>query len=92
MLLLADDLVFVGDIIGHIQCLLDNLLIFCRKWGPHVNLDKTKFMAFGNGGIVKKNEFVYFDGKRIALSPHYKYLGLLMSSRLCWTPAQTTLA
>ena len=92
MLLYADDLVLLGDIVGHIEQLLDNLSLFCKKWGLTVNMDKTNFMVFRNGGIVKNNERVYFDGKRIALSPYYKYLRLIMSTRLSWTPAQRTLS
>ena len=92
MLLYADDLVIMGDRIGHIQCLLDNLSLYCSKWGLSVNMEKTKFMVFRNGGIVKSNEKVYFYGNKIEQSSYYKYLGLLISSRLSWSPAQRTLS
>ena len=92
MLLYADDIVLVGDNIGHIQKLLNNLSIFSRKWGLKVNMVKTKFMVFRNGGIVKANEKVYYNGERIKTVSYYKYLGLIMSTRLSWTPAQKTLS
>ena len=92
MLLFADDLVLLGDNVGHVQQLLNNLSEFCSKFGLSVNLEKTKFMVFRNGGIVKDNEKVYLDGKRIPLASYYKYLGVIISSRLSWTPAQKTLS
>ena len=88
LLLYADDIVLVGDNIGHVQKLLDNLSTFSRKWGLNVNMDKTKFMVFRNGGIIKKNEKVYYNGVQIKTVSYYKYLGLIMSTRLSWTPAQ----
>ena len=54
MLLYADDVVLMADNIGHLQHSLDNLASFCNKWGLTVNMEKTNFMAFRNGGIVKK--------------------------------------
>ena len=49
-------------------------------------------MVFRNGGIVKKYENVYFDGEKIENVSYYKYLGLTISTRLSWNPAQRTLA
>ena len=91
MLLHADD-VLLADNVGHLQESLDNLASFCIKWGLTVNMDKTNFMAFRNGGVVKKNEKVYFNGEKVKSTPHYKYLGVVMSARLSWSPAQKTLA
>jgi hypothetical protein len=92
MLLYADDIVLVGDNIGHVQKLLDNLSLFSRKWGLKVNMDKTKLMVFRNGGIIKGVEKVYYNGERIKAVSYYKYLGLIMSTRLSWSPAQKTLS
>ena len=92
MLLYADDVVLMADNIGHLQHSLDNLASFCNKWGLTVNMEKTNFMAFRNGGIVKKNERVYLNGENVKSTPYYKYLGIVMSTRLSWSPAQKTLA
>ena len=56
MLLYADDIVIIGDKIGFVQKTLDELSVFCRKWGLKVNLSKTKLLVYRNGGIVKDNE------------------------------------
>ena len=92
LLLFADDLVLFGDNIGHLQELLDNLHFFCKRWGLVVNMSKTKFMVFRNGGIIKKNEKLFYDRKLIDTCTYYKYLGVIISSRLSWSPAQKTLA
>ena len=92
MLLYADDLVVLGDHVGRVQILLDILSEFCLKWGLQVNLDKTKVMVYRNGGIVKNTEIFYFNGHKIANVSYYKYLGIIMSTRLSWSPAQTTLS
>ena len=92
MLLYADDLVLVGDQIGSVQKLLDALNEFCDKWGLKVNMGKTKQMVFRNGGIIKEVEKLYLNGIKLETSPYYKYLGILFSSRLSWSPAQSMLA
>ena len=92
MLLYADDLVIVGDHIGRVQKVLNTLAEFCKKWGLQVNMSKTKSMVFRNGGIIKQNEVLYFDGQKLENVSYYKYLGLTMSTRLSWSPAQVTLA
>ena len=63
MLLYAGDAVLLADNVGHLQQSLDNLASFCNKWGLTVNMDKTNFMAFRNGGIVKKDEKCTLMGK-----------------------------
>lgn len=84
MLLYADDVVLVSDNVGDMQKLLCVMSNFCNKWGLQVNMSKTKFMVYRNGGIIKKNEKVYFNGEKIEPVTYYKYLGLLISSRLNW--------
>ena len=55
-------------------------------------MSKTKSMVFRNGGIIEQNEVLYFDGQKLENVSYYKYLGLTMSTRLSWSPAQVTLA
>jgi len=92
MLLYADDIVIVGDQIGRVQHILNTLSKFCSNWGLRVNMDKTKAMVFRNGGIIRKNEVLYYNGIKLQNVPYYKYLGVVMSSRLSWSPAQVTLS
>ena len=50
-------------------------------------------MIFRNGGIIEQNEVLYFKDKKARKMYHItKYLGVVMSTRLSWSPAQVTLA
>jgi hypothetical protein len=55
-------------------------------------LEKTKIIVFRNGGILKSNEKWYYKNIKIDVVSWYKYLGLMVTSRLIWTKAQYTLA
>ena len=92
VLLYADDLVQCADLPGRLQSQLNVLADFCEKWGMKVNFDKTNVMVFRNGGIIKRNELWYFKGQQLRPATYYKYLGLVISSRLTWTKALQTLA
>jgi len=71
---------------------LDCLDLYCKKWKLDVNMEKTKLMVFRNGGKIKRNEAVYYRGTKIDCVPYYKYLGVTISTRLSWTPAQVNLS
>ena len=92
VLLYADDLVQCADLPGRLQSQLNVLADFCEKWGMKVNFDKTNVMVFRNGGIIKRNELWYLKGQQLRPATYYKYLGLVISSRLTWTKALQTLA
>ena len=67
----ADDLVLLGDNIGRLQYVLDKLSEFCDQWSLAVNMSKTNFMVFRNGGIIKRNEKVYYKGECIKPISYY---------------------
>ena len=72
MLLYSDDLVLIGDNIGHVQKLLNLLKEYCYKWSLTVNMVKSKMLVYRNGGIIRKNEKCQFDGNEIERGKHYK--------------------
>ena len=45
-------------------------------------------MVYRKGGFVKKNEKFMFDNDEVGIVTNYKYLGVKMSVRLSWSPAQ----
>ena len=92
MLLYADDIAMVNDTIGRLQKQLNIFSDFCYKYGLTVNMSKTNVMIFRNGGRIRSNEKVYFNNEQIAETTYYKYLGIVFSSRLCWTTALKTLS
>ena len=92
LLLFADDVALFSYFVAGLQKQLNVLHTFCIKWGLQVNLEKTNVIVFRNGGIVSKHERWIYGGITLKTVSYYKYLGLMMSSRLMWTVACNTLA
>ena len=76
---------FFADTVFDMQTKLDLLHIFCKKWKLIVNLDKTKMMVFRNGGYLKAIEKWNYGDENIEVISYYAYLGMIFSSRLCWS-------
>ena len=90
MLMYADDIAIFNDSIGRLQRQLNVLGDFCGKYMLHVNLSKTNVIVFRNGGIIRGNEKLYFNGIQVEPCTYYKYLGIMFSSSLKWSiPLQT---
>ena len=85
MLMYADDLTIFADTVFDMQTKIDLLHSFCKKWKLIVNLDKTKMMVFRNGGYLKAIEKWNYGGENIEVISYYAYLGMIFSSRLCWS-------
>ena len=83
LLMYTDYICIVNDSVGRLQNQLNVLSTFCLKYGLSVNLSKTKVVVFRNGGRLRQNERFYFNGADLEHVSHYKYLGVLFSSRLC---------
>ena len=80
-LLWADDLILLSDTPQGLQCLIEGLEKFCRKWHMLVNLIKTKVCIFDNGRKVNLDiHQFYYNGKLIDIVSVYKYLGILFSN------------
>ena len=88
LLMYADDIALCADTVGRLQKQINVLEEFCLKWGMKVNMKKTKVLVFRRGGIVRQNEKCFFHKKKIENVSYYKYLGVIFSSKLCWTEAQ----
>ena len=85
MLMYADDLVILSDTVFEMQAKIDLLYDFCSKWGLAINLNKTKVMVFRNGGYLKSIEKWNYGESNIEVTSYYAYLGMIFSSRLCWS-------
>ena len=92
LLMYADDIALVNDTIGRLQKSINTLSTFCDCYGLKVNMSKTNVIVFRNGGPLRHNEHVFYRGEPITCVSYYKYLGILFSSRLCWTVPLQTLA
>lgn len=85
MLMYADDLVILSDTVFEMQAKIDLLYDFCSKWGLTINLNKTKMIVYRNGGYLRSIEKWYYGESNIEVTTYYAYLGMIFSSRLCWS-------
>ena len=75
-----------------LQHLINNLAKYCKTFKLKKNMSKTNIIVFRNGGYLRSYEKWYFEGIPIKVVTYYKYLGLVLSSRLLWYACQKTLA
>ena len=85
MLMYIDDICIFSDNPIDLQKKLNILDNYCRDWGLKINTNKTKIIVFRNGGIIKHNEKWFYKGEKLENVTYYSYLGILISSRLCWS-------
>ena len=78
-LLWADDLLLVSDTTDGLQKQLNGLANFCSQNLMILNEMKTKILVFGKNQYDSNVKDIYFNGKVIHRSQHYKYLGNLLS-------------
>ena len=75
-----------------LQRLLNKLFEYCSRWNLKVNIDKTKIIVFRNWGYLRHYEKWFYGNIRLKVVTYYKYLGLVISSRLSWYMCHKTLA
>ena len=92
LLLFADDLIMFAESKIELQRLLNKLHEYCSQWDLKVNIDKTNVIVFRNGGYLRKYEKCFYGNIQLKVVTYYKYLGLVISSRLSWYMCQKTLA
>ena len=57
-----------------------------------VNIGKTKFIVFRNGGAFRRSEKWYYQGQQIEVASFYKNMGILFTPKLVWTKTKEDLA
>ena len=90
-LLYADDLVVFADSEAKLQCLLDTVYNWCKKWRMKINESKSKIIHFRNVG-KRATDFTFKNGPNIIETvSSYKYLGLILDEFLLYYMAVETL-
>ena len=92
ILLFADDLVMFADTKIELQRLINRLKEYCDRFKLKINIAKTNIIVFRNGGYLREYENWFYDNIPLRVVSYYKYLGLVISSRLSWYVCQKTLA
>ena len=91
LLLFADDIVLVSDTVIGLQNQLSQLQTGADALGLSINRDKTKVVVFRNGGYLAENEKWHLCGNWLEISPEYRYLGALLTTKLSYNLLQSDL-
>ena len=76
--LYADDQVVFADSEAKLQCLLDTVYNWCKKWKRKINENKSKIIHLRNVG-KRATDFTFKNGLNIIeIVSSYKYLGLIL--------------
>lgn len=82
MLLYADDIILLADNENDMQCMLDCLNNWCKKWRLLINHKKTKVMHFRTPRTKRSDRVFSIDNKVIDYAETYKYLGIILSENI----------
>ena len=77
-LLYADDTLVFAESPAEMQLAMDEIAIYCNKWGLAINITKTKVVIFSRGKVKKQFHFKIGD-LNIKTSSEYCYLGVLFN-------------
>ena len=72
----------VDDTVRALQEQIDIIARVCARTNMKINLQKTKMMVFGNGGITRYYEKMYFNGDAIDSVSADKYMCLFITVKL----------
>ena len=71
----ADDIILLSESKSGLQCALDQLYEYCKKWKLNVNSDKSKVMTFNKPGRSYKDIFS-LGAEILENVKDYTYLGI----------------
>ena len=76
LLMYADDIVILANSEQDLQCQLDCLSLWCKKWRLELNQDKTNIVHFRNQQIRRTKTVFQCNDKALKVTDRYKYLGI----------------
>jgi hypothetical protein len=74
-MLFADDVALISDSVIGLQTQLNILYNTAKRLDLVVNLDKSNFVVFRNGGYLAESEIWYYGLDTLKVVNAYKYLG-----------------
>ena len=85
ILMFADDVILLSDSITGLQNQLNVLCDTALSLGLTVNLDKSNIVVFRNGGYLSLKEKWFYGGSKMNVVNMYKYLGVILSTKLSFS-------
>ena len=92
ILLFADDIALISDSVGGLQTQLNILYDISIRLDLVVNLDKSNIVIFRNGGHLANIEKWTYGEKSLCVVNAYKYLGIILTTRLSFSATFEDLA
>ena len=86
-MLFADDVVLLSNTIAGLQQQLNVLRDTAKRLHFVVNFEKSQVVIFRNGGYIAAREKWFYDGMKLNVVNHYKYLGIIFSTGLTFSCA-----
>ena len=87
IMLFADDVVLLSNTIVGLQQQLSVLRDTAKRLHLVVNFEKSQVVIFRNGGYIAAREKWFYDGVKLKIVNHYKYLGIIFSTGLTFSYA-----
>jgi hypothetical protein len=92
ILLYADDIVLLAPTEEKLQCMLDKMHEWCRKWRLELNKEKTKVLHFRTPSTRRSNFTFKCGDITLDYAESYKYLGMWLDEHLNYKQAVRELA
>ena len=80
VLMFADDMIIFSKTRKGLQTGLNKLDDYCSRWGLTVNINKTKCVAFRNGGKIGQLDRWTFRNELLETVSDFRYLGFVFGS------------
>ena len=80
VLLFADDMVIFSETRNGLQTGLNKLDEYCSRWGLTVNINKTKCVAFRNGGKIGQLDRWTYRNVQLETVNQFEYLGFVFGA------------
>ena len=77
-----DDVVLLSNTIVGLQQQLNVLRDMAKRLHLVDNFEKSQVVIFRNGGYIAAREKWFYDGMKLKIVNHYKYLGIIFSTAL----------
>ena len=78
VLLYANDTVLFAESEDEMKLLLNDFSKYCKDWKLNINVDKIKFLIFGDRRR-RRNENITLNGSKLENVDAYKYLDIMFS-------------
>jgi hypothetical protein len=92
ILLYADDIVIIAETEEALQCMLNELDMWCKHWQMNINRDKTQVIHFRPKRKKQTNFLFRIGNLKLDIVSKYKYLGCQMDEHLCLNTSGNSLA